>query len=144
MNLSSWLGWLLGRAGIESADPLGRRAERLAADHLAKQGMRIVERSARSSIGEIDLVAIDGETTVFVEVRSRLGRAKGEPWETIRRAKRRKLSSLAALYLKSHPALAKGAARFDVVSVVWIDPVASRFELDHFPNAFDLEGPWLT
>jgi putative endonuclease len=144
MNLLGWLAGLLGRVEENGAEPLGRRAERLAADYLVKQGMRIVERSARSSIGEIDLVATDGETTVFVEVRSRLGRAKGEPWETIRAKKRRKLSSLAALYLKSHPAMGKGGARFDVVSVVWIEPAEERFELEHFPNAFELEGPWLT
>jgi putative endonuclease len=144
MKLSSWLARLLGRDRLDGAETLGRRAERLAADYLAKQGMKIVERSARSAIGEIDLVAMDGETTVFVEVRSRLGRAKGEPWETIRGGKRRKLSSLAALYLKTHPALAQSGARFDVVSVVWIEPAADRFDLEHFPNAFALEGPWLT
>jgi putative endonuclease len=106
--------------------------------------MRIIERSHRSPLGELDLVAVDGKTIVFVEVRSRVGMVKGEPWETIRGAKKRKLSSLAVLYLRSHPEWSRSPGRFDVVSVVWIDPDQNEFQLEHFPNAFSLEGPWLS
>lgn len=137
--LELWRRWT-GRSS--APQPLGRRAEALAADYLAAHGMRIVERSWRSPLGEIDLVGIEMQTIVFVEVRSRVGRSQGEPWETIRQTKRRKVSALAVDYLKRHPASAGRQARFDVVSVVWGDPAGRSHELEHFPSAFPLEGPW--
>ncbi|MBY0589321.1 YraN family protein [bacterium] len=143
MPLADWIAWLRSHWLSHYRLPLGRRSENLAAEHLARQGMKIVERSYRCSLGEIDLVAVDKQTLVFVEVRSRVGSAKGEPWETIRSTKRRKLSSLALLYLKSHRDRASMPARFDVVSVVWNDPDQNDFQIEHFPNAFPLEGPWL-
>lgn len=93
-------------------------------------------------MGEIDLVAIDGEQLVFVEVRTRQSTAKGEPWETVGGPKRRKLTALAAHYLKAHPEHARRPARFDVVSVVWPGRWWTRPSIRHFPDAFAAEGPW--
>src|SRR5260370_28838432 len=63
--------------------PLGRRGERAAEKYLKRKGYRIVARNFRASGAEIDLVAIDGETLVFVEVKTRRSRAGGAPEEAV-------------------------------------------------------------
>lgn len=93
----------------------GRAAERHAAELLRKQGLRVLARNWRCRFGEIDLVARDGPTLVFVEVRLRASAAFGGAAESIDAAKRRKLIAAANLYLS-----ARGAAspcRFDAVLI---------------------------
>jgi putative endonuclease len=93
---------------------LGDAAEDRAAAYLAARGYQIVERNFRAKVGEIDIVARQGEVVVFVEVRSRTGARFGLPQETIGRDKRRKLLRAAQLY-----AQARGLdcpLRFDVVA----------------------------
>lgn len=121
---------------------LGRRGEAAAAWHLWRRGFKILKRSYRCPLGEIDVVALDGDHIVFVEVRTRVSTDRGEPWETIRHDKQRKLTALAAYYLKSHPKYSKRPARFDVVSVVWPGPWYSRPTIRYFPDAFAAQGPW--
>src|SRR3954471_24854248 len=72
---------------------LGDRGERLAARHLRRQGLRIILRGYRTPRGEIDLIARDGQTLVFVEVKAR---RTGEPVEAVTPEKQRRLT-LAAL-----------------------------------------------
>src|SRR5690606_10776232 len=70
---------------------LGRWGENLAANHLAAEGLTIIERNWRCRDGEIDLVARDGETFVFVEVKTRRGRDFGAPEEALTPRKAQKL-----------------------------------------------------
>ena len=77
----------------------GREAEARAAAFLEAQGLTVVARNWRCRFGEIDLVARDGGTLVFVEVRARASRAFGGAAESIGRLKRRKLIAAANLYL---------------------------------------------
>ena len=93
----------------------GREAERQAAEYLESQGLRIVERNWRCRLGEIDLVAKQGGTLVFVEVRARSSRAFGGAVESIGYAKRRKLVAAANLYLGARRLDA--ACRFDAVLI---------------------------
>ncbi|MPZ43429.1 MAG: YraN family protein [Betaproteobacteria bacterium] len=93
----------------------GRETERQAAEFLQGQGMRIVARNWRCRFGEIDLVARDGSTLVFVEVRARASRAFGGAAESIDYAKRRKLVAAANLYLAARKLDA--ACRFDAVLI---------------------------
>jgi len=91
----------------------GRNAELLAAQFLEGNGMRIVARNWRCRMGEIDLIARDRETVVFVEVRQRASRAFGGAAESIDAAKRRKLVAAANLYIGSRGSNAP--CRFDAV-----------------------------
>ena len=105
---------------------------------LEDAGLRIVERNWRRPEGELDLVADDGGTCVFVEVRSRTGVEHGDPLETITARKRARVIRAARLYLEAG-SLAASAYRFDVVGVTFPgeggDPVVV-----HLANAFDLTG----
>ena len=93
----------------------GREAERQASEFLQGQGMRIVARNWRCRFGEIDLVARDGSTLVFVEVRARASRSFGGAAESIDYAKRRKLVAAANLFLAARKLDA--ACRFDAVLI---------------------------
>lgn len=77
----------------------GAQAETLAANFLARQGLEIVERNWRRRCGEIDLVAREGETLVFVEVRLRRRDDFGGAAASITAAKRARLVNAAGLYL---------------------------------------------
>jgi putative endonuclease len=113
----------------------GRRAEALAAEFLARQGLRILARNWRHPGGEIDLVAYDAGTCVFVEVRARTGLDFGHPLEAIGAAKRAQCVRAARLYLHVETPQASGY-RFDVVGVLF-PPEGGEPELFHVPNAFD-------
>lgn len=109
----------------------GARAERAAEEHLKSLGWSILERNFRSRRGEIDLVARDGETVVFVEVRARASSAFGVPEETVGPAKRRRLILTAQRWIQSrHP---ESPLRFDVIAI-------SPQGLRHIPDAFDATG----
>jgi len=96
---------------------LGRSGERIGADHLERAGMRIVERNARRREGEIDLVAIEGETLVFVEVKLRsAGRPTGGAIESLSPAKRERLALLAQAYGADHPELPRDY-RIDLLAI---------------------------
>jgi len=105
---------------------------------LRKLGYIIVARGHRDRIGEIDLVAVDGRTVVFVEVKTRTSQDAGHPAEAVDENKQRKLTKLALAYLKRHDLL-ECSARFDVVAITWPD-AKSRPTIEHFKNAFEPIG----
>jgi putative endonuclease len=114
---------------------LGDRGEREAARHLRRQRFRILARRYRTTLGEIDLIARDGETIVFVEVKSR---RHGTPAEAVTIEKQRRLTLAALEFMKRH-GLLETRCRFDVVAVVWPDdrrPPA----IEHISNAFPSVG----
>jgi len=113
--------------------PLGTSGEELAEDHLRGLGYGIRGRDVRTPIGQLDLVATDGPTLVFVEVKTRAGVGFGLPEEAITSHKSRKLRQLAHYYLKRHPHA--GPLRFDVVGIIVEDGRVSR--LTHIKNALD-------
>src|SRR5689334_1782733 len=81
---------------------LGQRGERAAARYLKRLGYTIVARGAKHGRGELDIVAVDGRTVVFVEVKTRTSDQSGTPAEAVDRDKQLKLSRLALAYLKRH------------------------------------------
>jgi putative endonuclease len=119
-----------------SKDRLGRRGERHAARFLKKHGCRILARNLDLGIGEIDLVARDGDELVFVEVKTRTGPAFGGPLMAVDRSKRRKLVALARTYLAKHK-LDDVGCRFDVVGVTFADGKKAP-EVEHVRGAFTL------
>ena len=97
-----------------STTDVGAQAEALAARFLHQQGYRVVERNFRVRGGEIDLVALDGPVTCFVEVRSRSHARYGRPEETIGPRKRARLVLAARQWLGRHRA---DRCRFDAVAI---------------------------
>jgi len=117
---------------------LGRRGEQSAEKYLKRLGYRIVRRGQRSSAGEIDLIAVDDRTVVFVEVKTRASHDKGHPAEAVDRRKQERLTRLALGFLKRH-GLLEHSSRFDVVAVTWPDDVRQP-TIEHFKNAFEPIG----
>lgn len=102
--------------GDRSTIEVGATSEDRAARYLVRQGYRIVERNYRCKVGELDIVARDGDVLVFVEVRSRRSTAYGSALEAVGWHKQRKVSRVALAYLASRrPRFAE--ARFDVVAI---------------------------
>ena len=84
---------------------LGRRGERAAEPLLRRKGYKIVARGERGPLGELDLVAVDGRTVVFVEVKTRRSHDAGHPAEAVGPEKQQRLTRLALAYLKRHDLL---------------------------------------
>lgn len=95
---------------------IGRAGEEAAARYLTALGYRVVERNVRFRIGEIDLVAEEGESLVFVEVKTRTGSGFGEAAEAVTVHKQRQLVRLAEVYLAGRDWQSR-LCRFDVVTV---------------------------
>lgn len=115
---------------------LGERGEDAAAAYLERVGMTLVERNWRCSAGEIDIIALDGDSLVLCEVKTRRTSVKGSPEEAITAAKQRKYARLAAAYVQ-HAGLDSPHVRFDVVSILVI--AEDRALLRHHRAAFVVE-----
>ncbi|MDM8550468.1 YraN family protein [Desulfobacterales bacterium HSG2] len=94
----------------------GKKSESAAVRHLVKNGYSILEQNYHTKQGEIDIIAKDGDTIVFVEVKARRSDRFGSPKWAITSKKQKKISMLALYYLKAtNQSYAK--ARFDVVAI---------------------------
>ncbi len=118
---------------------LGQMGERAAERYLKRLGYIIVARGERDDLGELDLVAVDGRTIVFVEVKTRRGDLAGRPAEAVDEAKQRRITRLALAYLKRHDLL-DYSARFDVMAVTW-PAGAKQPVIEHLKSAFEAVGP---
>jgi len=118
---------------MAAKDALGRRGEAIAARHLVRSGVVIVERNWRCLAGEIDLVARDGDELVFVEVKTRSSVDYGHPLEAITPRKLARLRRLAGEWCLAHPD-ERGAIRIDAVAV--IAPRAGGIEVEHLARVF--------
>jgi putative endonuclease len=122
------------------AGALGARGESVASDALVRRGYRIIERNCRSRWGELDLVAYDGDTLVFVEVKARRSPQFGDPAYAVDRRKQTRLIRLAERYLLRRR-LGEPPCRFDVVLVEERAVLPPRVEV--ITNAFDAStGGW--
>jgi len=131
---------MIGTDGVgDGRRALGARGESVAAEHLVRRGVRILERNVRCGRGEIDMVAVDGAVVVFVEVKSNRGRRFGAPEEMVTPAKQRQLTRLATWYLQRRRWLGR-PARFDVIAVDWDADGTPRVR--HLANAFPAVGIW--
>jgi putative endonuclease len=114
---------------------IGRYGERVAAAFVRRNGYRVLTRNFTSERGEIDLVCRDGDTLVFVEVKTR---RQGQPAEAVTPEKQERLTLAALHFLKRHRLL-EGRSRFDVVAIVWPDQNESPL-IEHIRNAFEATG----
>lgn len=114
---------------------LGKEGEDLAAKLLKKDGYKIKERNYRSPAGEIDIIATDGDTLVFVEVKTRSNKSFGRPEEAVNVRKQQQIIKAAMHYLQQSVKLEERPARFDVVSVSAEEKAMSG---NIIKNAFEL------
>jgi len=112
---------------------VGRLGEGLAAELLVGSGMELVDQNWRCPLGEIDIIARDGDTIVFCEVKTRRGTGYGPPAAAVVWAKQQRLRRLAAEWLRTTGHHARNI-RFDVVSVLAGGRGAARVE--HLRGAF--------
>ncbi len=115
---------------------LGERGEDVACRFLEARGFRILVRNYRTRGGEVDIVAREGEVTVFVEVKERQDKRHGEGFEAVTAGKRRRIVRAAQGYAASY-GLWESGLRFDVVSIDWSSGAPSA---RHDRGAFDALG----
>jgi putative endonuclease len=116
---------------------LGKSGENYACRELERRGYAILARRYRTRSGEIDIVARDGETLVFVEVKARRSCRYGTPLEAVTPFKRQRLVRMAAEYVL-FKGVSNALCRFDVVSVLFGEGLRPR--VDIVRNAFDARG----
>jgi putative endonuclease len=119
---------------MDPRSSLGKKGEELAVAQLKKLQFKILERNYKCLLGEIDIIARERGTLVFVEVKTRSSPDFGGPAAAVTERKQRQISRVALTYLNQKK-LTDIPARFDVVTVELIAP-APRIEL--IRNAFDL------
>ena len=119
----------------ENRGILGRTGEELATAYLQKAGYKILIRNYRQKCGEIDIIAEEKGTLVFVEVKTRKNSSFGTPFAAVTEKKQRQIGRVAQDYL-SRNNLFNRPARFDVISIVMDEDRSPVIEL--LPNAFDL------
>ena len=112
---------------------VGRDGEDLAVSFLKKKGYKIIERNFRTSFGEIDIIAKDGEVIVFTEVKTRTDESFGSPFEAVDRRKRQKMRDVALCFLKMKKK--ELPARFDVLS---ISTAGGKKHVEHIQDAFEV------
>ena len=124
--------------GVDRRQLRGRQGEQVAEEFLRTQGYVIIARNYRVSFGEIDVIAQDRQTLVFVEVRTHTGEAFGDPLASVNLRKQRQIAKAALHYLARNGLMGR-EARFDVVGIRWENEQA---RITHVKNAFELPRSW--
>ena len=112
----------------------GKKSESIAVRHLKKHGYKILEQNYRTKLGEIDIIAKDNNTLVFVEVKSRSSYRFGNPKWAVTYKKQRKISMVDLLYIKSTKQ-SNVKSRFDVVAIC---SAKDKPRIEIIKNAFEL------
>lgn len=111
----------------------GDAGEAFACTYLEEKGMAVLERNFHCRAGEIDVIAREGDTVVFAEVKTRSGRSFGSAAEAVGAAKQKKLTRTALEYI-AQKGISGDNYRFDVMEVYVTD---GRFQVNHIENAFE-------
>lgn len=132
------LGWIKtifadGEPGVSRTDrELGERGENVAARHLQGKKMKVLLRNFRTELGEVDIIARDGKTLVFVEVKTRETDTVS-PADQVDAAKQQQVARVARQYLTRY-GKPQPDYRFDVVAIVW--PQGQQPRIEHIVDAF--------
>jgi putative endonuclease len=138
IQCGSAFAFVTGMMPTEYQVTLGKSGENFACLELERRGYAILERRFRTRHGEIDVIARDGETLVFIEVKARRSGRFGPPAEAVGFQKRQKLMLMASSYIFARR-LANARCRFDVVSVTF--GAGERLpKIEVFKAAFDANG----
>ena len=111
---------------------LGKKGEKLALAYLKSKKFKIIEKNLRNRFGEIDIIANDNGTLVFIEVKTRTSEAFGLPIQGINQKKQERLKQLAMGYLAAKGLIEK-EVRFDVLGILQTN---KQIKIDYIPNAF--------
>ena len=115
---------------------LGIKGEKRAGRFLKRKGYKIIQRNYSCKLGEIDIIARQKDTIVFVEVKTRQTEEFGAPQYAITAAKRNHISKVALCYIREKE-LMRQSCRFDVVAVTF-SPGSRKPKIEHIENAFEL------
>ena len=129
-NFSRWPWWRRW---------FGRRSERAAARFLRKLGYRILAANVADPAGELDLIALDGQTIVIVEVRSTASTNLERTTASVDLQKQRQITNAAVRFLARKRLLEGVSVRFDVLILSW-PPTAREPVVHHYQNAFEAVG----
>ncbi len=119
---------------LSDSQEFGKKSESVAVRYLKKNGYKILMQNYRTKLGEIDIIAKDKDTIVFVEVKARRSSYYGNPKWGVTLKKQKKISMVALCYLKSIKQ-SRTKARFDVVAV---NAGGDKPKIELIKNAFDL------
>lgn len=137
MLLRTWLNrWFLPLFSGQTS--LGQRGEDFAVRYLKRLGYHVVGRQVDLRVGELDVVAVDGRTVVFVEVKTRTSDSAGTAAEAVDQQRQERMTRAALAYLKAH-GLLEYSARFDVIALTWPDGARTP-TVDHIRDAFPAIG----
>ena len=130
--LTRKLTWVYDR--FYKPKSLGERGELEAERFLLRKGWQIIARGYSTESGEVDLIAVDGKTLVFVEVKTRSSETQGLPVDAVDQEKMRRIAEVAEQFYYRHQ-LEGTSIRFDVISILWPENSAPRIR--HYEQAFD-------
>jgi putative endonuclease len=129
------LDWLKGKLRAKPSDDLlGDRGENVAARYLRNNGFTIITRNFRCELGEVDIIARQGKTLVFVEVKTRSNEDDAAGEDQVGDHKRNQLTKVAKYYLTRY-GVPQPPARFDVIAIFW--PPGRTPQVRHTPDAFE-------
>jgi putative endonuclease len=117
----------------KTTQTLGRAGEEIACAYLRRKKYKILARRFRLFRGEIDIIAKDGETLVFVEVKARADDSHGRPEEAVTPGKQRQIRKIALGYVTQNPP-GNVDCRFDVIAILYRE--GNEYRLEHFKDAF--------
>ena len=115
----------------------GEKGEQIAVNFLRRLGYQIAQQNYRCRQGEIDIIAKDGATLVFIEVKTKAQAAFGAPQAMVTPTKQKTITQVAMRYVQQHHFL-NTALRFDVIGITFLSN--GRTEVEHFPAAFTPSG----
>jgi len=116
---------------------IGKAGEEIAAKYLTRKGYQIIKQNYRCKNGEIDLIVQDGDTIVFIEVKTRRSLRFGIPQVAVDTKKQLKISAVALNYLFETDAF-NSPCRFDVIAIT-LPPASEKIKINHIKNAFEYQ-----
>ncbi len=117
---------------------LGELGEKLALKRIKRYGYKLVAKNYRCPLGEIDLIAKDGDCLVFIEIKTRKNSSTGNAKEAIDKRKRRQISKVALYYMKAN-GCCDVKSRFDIIA---INILGGKEEIELIKDAFELAYEW--
>ena len=111
----------------------GKLGEKIAKDYLILNGYKIIETNYKNKIGEIDIIALDGDVLTFIEVKSRTTSSYGYPYEAVNFKKQKKIMNVSMIYIK-HKKLSDIQLRYDIIEVY----LTKTDKINHIKDAFCL------
>lgn len=111
----------------------GKLGEQIARNYLIQSGYKIIETNYKNKIGEIDIIALDGEILTFIEVKARTSNAYGYPYEAVNYKKQKKIVNISIVYIKQKK-LSNIQLRYDIIEVY----LTRKDKINHIKDAFCL------